>query len=139
MKTLYTSEEVAHILKVNKQVILRWLRDGKIQGYKMGKLWRVEDADLEAFLEQARQQATDQSHLVKAEEEEPVQKTPVSDQGEGEKKDYLTVKEAEELTGIKARTLQYRLKKGLIEGKQEGPVGKWIIPEEEVQKLLREE
>ena len=48
---LYTSSEVATILKMNPQVIARKLQHGEIEGYKIGKDWRVSHAQLMNFLE----------------------------------------------------------------------------------------
>jgi len=46
-----TSGEVAEILKMNPQVITRKLQGGEIEGYKLGKDWRVSEAQLMAYLE----------------------------------------------------------------------------------------
>jgi excisionase family DNA binding protein len=48
---LYTSAEVADILRMNPQVIARKLQGGEIEGYKIGKDWRVSQAQLLRFLE----------------------------------------------------------------------------------------
>ncbi len=37
----FTSAEIAEILKMNPQVIARKLQAGEIEGYKLGKDWRV--------------------------------------------------------------------------------------------------
>jgi excisionase family DNA binding protein len=50
-ETLLTPEEAAGRLKVAKITILRWLRDGKLPGVKVGKLWRVKESDLQAFFD----------------------------------------------------------------------------------------
>jgi excisionase family DNA binding protein len=47
----FTSLEVAEILKMNPQVITRKLQAGEIGGYKLGKDWRVSEAQLLDFLE----------------------------------------------------------------------------------------
>jgi acetyl-CoA synthetase len=47
---LYTPAEVAEKLKVNREVIYKWLQSGKLRGRKIGKLWRVSDSDLDEFL-----------------------------------------------------------------------------------------
>lgn len=43
-------EDVAARLAVEASTIRKWLRDGQLVGVKMGRLWRVREADLEAFL-----------------------------------------------------------------------------------------
>ena len=47
----FTSVEVAEILKMNSQVITRKLQAGEIEGYKLGKDWRVSEVQLMEFLE----------------------------------------------------------------------------------------
>ena len=47
----FTSAEVAEILKMHPQVITRKLQAGDIAGYKLGKDWRVSEAQLLEFLE----------------------------------------------------------------------------------------
>ncbi len=47
----FTSFEVAEILKMHPQVITRKLQAGDIRGYKLGKDWRVSEAQLMEFLE----------------------------------------------------------------------------------------
>ena len=47
----FTSAEIAEILKMNPQVIARKLQAGDMEGYKIGKDWRVSEAQLMKFLE----------------------------------------------------------------------------------------
>jgi len=47
----YTTAEVAELLKMNVQVIARKLQCGELSGYKIGKDWRVSEADLMAWLD----------------------------------------------------------------------------------------
>jgi len=49
--TFFTSAEVADILKMNPQVIARKLQGGEIEGYKLGKDWRVSKEQLLRYLE----------------------------------------------------------------------------------------
>lgn len=48
---LLTPEEAAERLVVSPKTIRDWLRQGKLKGVKTGKLWRIRERDLEAFLE----------------------------------------------------------------------------------------
>ena len=50
MENLLTPEEVAEKLQVSVLTVKKWLRSGKLQGIKPGKLWRVEPEALEYFL-----------------------------------------------------------------------------------------
>lgn len=49
---LYTAEEVAELLRLNLQVVQRKLRAGEIPGYRIGREWRVNRAQLLSWLEQ---------------------------------------------------------------------------------------
>jgi excisionase family DNA binding protein len=48
---LLTAGEVAETLKMNPQVVARKLKAGEIEGYKLGKDWRVSEEQLLAYLE----------------------------------------------------------------------------------------
>jgi excisionase family DNA binding protein len=48
--TLLTPEQVAARLQVSEYTALKWLREGRITGRKLGKFWRVKAEDLEAFI-----------------------------------------------------------------------------------------
>jgi excisionase family DNA binding protein len=47
---LLTPEQAAERLLVAKKTILDWLRTGQLKGRKAGRLWRIRERDLEAFL-----------------------------------------------------------------------------------------
>lgn len=47
---LLTPEEAAKTLVVTPRVIREWLRNGKLCGVKVGRLWRVRERDLELFI-----------------------------------------------------------------------------------------
>ncbi len=48
--TLLTPDQVADRLQVEPSTVKRWLRQGKLQGVKPGKEWRISEAVLSAFL-----------------------------------------------------------------------------------------
>ena len=45
-----TPEQVAKRLHISRLTVGNWLRSGKLKGLKVGRLWRVREGDLEAFL-----------------------------------------------------------------------------------------
>lgn len=47
---VYTPKAAAEALEVHEETIRQWLRSGKLGGVKVGRLWRVRESDLEAFL-----------------------------------------------------------------------------------------
>lgn len=48
MPEIYTPEEIAEKLKVSEQTIRRYLREEKIEGFKIGNNWRIKE---KCFLE----------------------------------------------------------------------------------------
>ncbi|UKS26041.1 helix-turn-helix domain-containing protein [Paenibacillus sp. HWE-109] len=51
---LYSADEVAILLNIEMQTCYKWLREGRIKGMKLAdSLWRVREADLKLFVEQA--------------------------------------------------------------------------------------
>ncbi|MCP4703085.1 MAG: DUF2087 domain-containing protein [candidate division Zixibacteria bacterium] len=46
----YSTQDIAEMLKMNIQVIARKLACGEIVGYKIGKDWRVSEADLLSWI-----------------------------------------------------------------------------------------
>ena len=51
---LLTPEDTAKALSVKPETVREWLRTGKLKGVKVGRLWRVREGDLEAFLEKGK-------------------------------------------------------------------------------------
>jgi len=47
----FTPVEVAERLKVDPATVRRWLKAGHVRGSHLGRVWRVGDADLAAFME----------------------------------------------------------------------------------------
>lgn len=50
----YTIKEVAEILKVAYLTVYRWVKDGKIEAYKLGKEYRIKKDDLDKFVESSK-------------------------------------------------------------------------------------
>lgn len=44
-------DEIAARLKVSAVSVRKWLRQGKLKGVRAGRLWRILERDLKAFLE----------------------------------------------------------------------------------------
>jgi len=49
-KRVYTPEEIAEILQITEYTVLKWLREGKLEGFKAGRLWRVSEEKLNEFI-----------------------------------------------------------------------------------------
>jgi excisionase family DNA binding protein len=53
-----TIPEAAARLKVKPKTVREWLRTGQMKGLKAGRLWRITEDDLQAFLRRGRAQET---------------------------------------------------------------------------------
>ncbi len=53
MEALLTPEEVASRLKLTPRTIYVWLRKGRLRGVKLGRVWRIKPADLDACVRNA--------------------------------------------------------------------------------------
>ena len=49
---LMTIDEAARYLKVCRKTLYRWLRAGRLKGYRVGRQWRLRRADLDRWLEE---------------------------------------------------------------------------------------
>jgi excisionase family DNA binding protein len=52
MPDLLSINDVAAQLKLQPRTVLEWLRTGKLPGYKLGRVWRVDPEDVKKFLAQ---------------------------------------------------------------------------------------
>jgi excisionase family DNA binding protein len=48
---LLTPEQVADRLQISRVTVMDYLRKGRLKGHRVGRLWRIKEEDLEAFLE----------------------------------------------------------------------------------------
>lgn len=46
MEQLHTVEQTAELLQLHPDTIRLWLRSGRLQGRKLGRVWRVPDQEL---------------------------------------------------------------------------------------------
>ena len=45
-----TTEQVANILQVHPLTILKFIKQGKLQGVKIGRIYRIQESEVKAFL-----------------------------------------------------------------------------------------
>jgi excisionase family DNA binding protein len=57
LPAFYTVDELCHSLEVTPRTVRRWIGSGLLSAYKVGRQWRVPQADLDAFLASGRQHA----------------------------------------------------------------------------------
>ena len=53
-QSFLTPKEVSDFLRVSTQTILRWIKEGKLPAYKVGRVWRISKVDLDKWLNQQR-------------------------------------------------------------------------------------
>jgi len=56
IEKLLTVEEVAENLRVTAYTVREHLKSGRLRGMKIGKLWRIKESDLEAFIKGKEEQ-----------------------------------------------------------------------------------
>jgi excisionase family DNA binding protein len=49
MDRLYTVEEGTKILSIHPDTLRLWLRNGRIKGVKLGRVWRITEREFEAL------------------------------------------------------------------------------------------
>ncbi len=54
MRTFFTLDEVASELHTSPRTLRDWVKRGRLPAYKVGREWRIEATDLEAFLAASR-------------------------------------------------------------------------------------
>ena len=50
---VYTTDEIAALLKVKRETVQDWLKSGRLVGFRVGRHWRVRRVVLEAFIQEA--------------------------------------------------------------------------------------
>jgi excisionase family DNA binding protein len=51
---MLTVEDIMADLRISEATIRRWIRDGSLEAFKLGRQYRVRRADYEKFLEKRR-------------------------------------------------------------------------------------
>lgn len=49
-----TPQEVSDLLRVSVQTVRRWIKEGALPAYKVGRAWRIRRADLDRWLNRQR-------------------------------------------------------------------------------------
>ena len=49
-----TPQEVSDLLQVSVYTVRRWIKQGELPAYKVGRLWRINKGDLNQWLKQQR-------------------------------------------------------------------------------------
>ncbi len=59
---MLTLKEVTERLKLHPNTLRRYIRQGKLRAVKFGRVWRVEEKDLENFIQAKKQRLKNESH-----------------------------------------------------------------------------
>ncbi len=54
---IYTIEQLQQILKLSDRTIFRLLKEGKLSGFKLGREWRFQKSDINAYIQAQREEA----------------------------------------------------------------------------------
>lgn len=53
---IYTAEEVATLLKITRFTVYKMINRGELPGYRIGREFRIEASDLDAFIRKSKEQ-----------------------------------------------------------------------------------
>jgi len=70
-----TTEQVAEILQVHPFTILKFLKDGRLNGIKLGRVYRIKQSDVETFIEERMTNKPKKEKKEIIREEERVEET----------------------------------------------------------------
>jgi excisionase family DNA binding protein len=62
-RQVYTPAQVAERLQVSVVWVMRALKAGRLTGFRVGRLWRVREADVQAFIEAHVSNGTGEEHV----------------------------------------------------------------------------
>lgn len=126
---LLTPEQVADRLSISRLTVMRYLRTGTLRAVKVGRLWRVRESDLEAFLQPPEDREPRRAgHRAPAADDRKVERAPTVDDRAWLESDLSRLGELEPYDWgpggpPKGKPLRYRVGSGVVimdEGQQDG-------------------
>lgn len=126
---LLTPDQVADRLCISRLTVMRYLRTGRLRSVKVGRLWRVRERDLEAFLQPPEHQITEGARLrVQAARDGKGEQVPTANDRTWLESDLSRLEELEPYDWgpggpPKGGPLRYRAGTGVVivdEGQQDG-------------------
>lgn len=111
----YKLREVAVIIDKNKQTVWQYIKNGKIQGVRIGRDWKVSKAELERYL----------GHPV-------MSKTPI--------KEFLTTRDCGEILGYDMWTIRRYILDGIngLKLKAQKINGVWLVHKTDLDNFIKE-
>lgn len=82
----FTTEQVANILQVHPFTILKFIKQGKLKGIKLGRMYRIKESAINKFLEDriTKDEASDSERSQKAPKDLPSKNVPPKEKDEGD-------------------------------------------------------
>lgn len=56
-KEFLNIKQVQEVLDISERTVFRYIKSGELKGFKLGKEWKFEPADIEAFIALRREKA----------------------------------------------------------------------------------
>ncbi|MBU0577786.1 helix-turn-helix domain-containing protein [Patescibacteria group bacterium] len=50
VEQIYTTEQVAKLLQIHPLTVLKYIKQGKLHGVKLGRVYRMRESDIQKFL-----------------------------------------------------------------------------------------
>ena len=76
MEQFYTTEQVAMFLLVHPFTVFKFIKDGKLKGFKIGRMYRIMESDMKNFLEERMTTPSKNKKESEKKKEEPPKKVP---------------------------------------------------------------
>ncbi len=54
---LLNVKQAQEILRISERTVFRLIKDGELMGFKVGREWRFEPSDIDAYIERQRKKA----------------------------------------------------------------------------------
>lgn len=92
IEKFFTTEQVANILQVHPFTILKFIKEGKLKGVKLGRVYRIMESDVKAFLDSrttGSQKTAKNSKALEKHPEDPKTDTPTKDNNQSDEHYYI--------------------------------------------------
>ena len=60
-QSFLTPQEVSELLRVSVYTVRRWIKEGTLPAYKVGRGWRIHESEMNAWLEHRQSLMPDQT------------------------------------------------------------------------------